>query len=105
MTITEKIKTINNKIRQNKAQYDLDRVTANISALSLGNVSKYGFLTDKGVLPEKDLLQKAATIKIFEYSPLSKELKIETGISKKQYQKLDHTYDLDKITKSIINQI
>ena len=32
MTITVKIKTINNKIEQNKAQYDLDRQTAKISA-------------------------------------------------------------------------
>ena len=39
MTISEKIKTIN-KIEQNKAQYDLDRQTAQISALSSGNVSR-----------------------------------------------------------------
>ena len=34
-----------------------------ISALSSGNVGKYEFLIAKDVLPEKDLLQKAATIK------------------------------------------
>ena len=28
MTITEKVKTIDHKIEQNKAQYDLDRQTA-----------------------------------------------------------------------------
>ena len=32
MTITEKIKRIDNKIEQNKAQYNLDRKTAKISA-------------------------------------------------------------------------
>ena len=53
MTVSEKIKVINNKIEQNKAQYDLDRQTAAISALSPGNVSKYEFLTGKDVLPEK----------------------------------------------------
>ena len=37
---------------QNKTQYDLDRQTAKISALSLGNVSKYELLSDKDVLPE-----------------------------------------------------
>ena len=47
MSISEKIKTINNKIEQNKAQYDLDRQTAMISALSSGNISKYEFLTSK----------------------------------------------------------
>ena len=34
MTVSEKIKTIDNKIKQNKARYDLDRQTAKISALS-----------------------------------------------------------------------
>ena len=32
MTITEKIKTIDNKIEQNKAQYNLDREIVKISA-------------------------------------------------------------------------
>ena len=40
-SITEKIKTINNKIEQNKAQYDLERQTSKICALSSRNVSKY----------------------------------------------------------------
>ena len=43
MIISEKIKPINNKIEQNKAQYDLDRQTAKISdyqEISAGNVSK-----------------------------------------------------------------
>ena len=43
MSIIEKIKAINNKIEQNKAQYDLDRQTAKISALSSGDISKYEF--------------------------------------------------------------
>ena len=33
-TFTEEIKTINNKIEQNKAQYNLDRQAAKISVLS-----------------------------------------------------------------------
>ena len=53
MSISGKIKAINNKIEQNKAQYDLDRQTGKISTLSSGNVSKYEFLTGKDVLPEK----------------------------------------------------
>ena len=61
MSISEKIITINNKIEQNKAQFDLDRQTAKISALSTENVSKYEFLTRKSILPEKDLLERAST--------------------------------------------
>ena len=49
MTVTKKIKTINNKIEQNKAQYDLDRQAAKISVLSSGNVGKYEFLISKNV--------------------------------------------------------
>ena len=86
--MNQKIKTIDNKIKQNKAQYNLNRQTTKISALSSGNVSKYEFLTDKDILPGKDLLEKAATIKKFEYSLLDKELKKETSISEKQYQKI-----------------
>ena len=41
MSSNEKFKTIDNKIEQSKAQYDLDRETAKISALSSGNVGKY----------------------------------------------------------------
>ena len=72
MSISGKIKAINIKIEQNKAQYDLDRQTAKISALSSGNVSKYEFLTGKDVWPENDLLEKAAIMKRFEYFPLGK---------------------------------
>ena len=39
MSINEKIKTINNKIKQNKAQYDVDGQTAKIWALSSGNMN------------------------------------------------------------------
>ena len=41
MTISKKIKTIDNKIKQNKAQYALDRQTAKILTLSSRNVDKY----------------------------------------------------------------
>ena len=34
MTVSEKIKKIDDKIEQNKTQYDLERETAKISALS-----------------------------------------------------------------------
>ena len=65
MSTSEKIKAINNKIEQHKAQYNLERQTPKMSALSSGNVSKHEFMTSKDVLPEKNLLEKAATTKIF----------------------------------------
>ena len=45
----------------------------------------------------KDLLEKAAALKRF--SPLGRELKRQTSVAEKQYQKLDNTYKSDKITK------
>ena len=51
-------------------------------ALSSGNVCEYDFLTSEFVLPEKNLLEKAATIKRFDYSPLGSELKKQTDIVK-----------------------
>ena len=62
MNINEKMKTIDNKIKQNKAQYDLDRQISKISSLLSANVSKYIFLTGKNVLPKKDLLGKDLNI-------------------------------------------
>ena len=76
-------KASDKKIEHNKAQYDLDKQTADILALSSLNVRKYEFLTGKDELPGKDLLKKTATIKGFEYSPLGKELKAQTDIAKK----------------------
>ena len=58
MTITENIKTIDNKIQRNKSQYRLEKQAAKISALPSANISNYDFLTDKVVLPEKYLLGK-----------------------------------------------
>ena len=63
MIVSEKVETIDNKIEQNKGQYNLDRETAKISALSPGNVTKYEILTSKYILPEKDLLEKAGARK------------------------------------------
>ena len=45
------------------------------------------------------MLEKATTMKIFEYSPTGKESKAQNDIVKKQYQKLDNTFEFDKIAK------
>ena len=83
MNVSEKIKAIDNKIEQYKAQYNLYGEAAKIFALSSGTVSKYEFLTGRDVLPEKELLEKAAALKRFEYSPLGKDLKKQTSVTEK----------------------
>ena len=40
MTINEQVKILDDKVRANKVQYDLDRQAAKISALSSGELEK-----------------------------------------------------------------
>ena len=44
MTLNDKFKTLNDKIKANKAQYSLDREAAKRSALSSGKFNKYDYL-------------------------------------------------------------
>ena len=45
MTLTEQVKILDDKIKANKDQYDLDRQAAKISALSYDKLEKYKYLT------------------------------------------------------------
>ena len=66
MTINEQIKILDNKIRSNQSQYDLDRQNAKISALSSGELDKHEYLTCEDLGYKPDVVQKAK----FEYSPM-----------------------------------
>ena len=68
MTLTEQVKIIDDKIKANKTQYDLDREAAKISALSSDSLEKYEYLTGKDLGYKTDVIQKAK----FEYSLLGK---------------------------------
>ena len=68
MTLTDQIKILNSKIKQNKSQYDLDRKAAEVSALSSKNLDKYELLTGKDL----DLKPSTVAQAKFEYSPLGK---------------------------------
>ena len=45
MTLTEELRILDDKIKANKAQYDLDSEAAKISALSSRELKKYEYLT------------------------------------------------------------
>ena len=66
MTVKDQLKIIDNKIRQNQADYDLYRKNARISALSSGKLDKYEYLTGEDLRYIPDPVQKAK----FENSPL-----------------------------------
>ena len=68
MTRKEQIKILDDKIEANNAQYDLDRMNAEISAYSSGDLPKYEYLTKKDLGYKPDAVEKVK----FEYSPIGK---------------------------------
>ena len=62
--------TINGQIRDEKRQYDINRETAKISALSSGKIHKYEYLTGEDILPsnQQQIIEQAR----FTYSDLGK---------------------------------
>ena len=62
--------TINDQIRDEKLQYDINREAAKISALSSNKIGKYEYLTGEEILPsnQKQIIEQAK----FTYSPLGK---------------------------------
>ena len=68
MTHKEQNKILDDKIKANNAQYDLDRKNAEISAYSSGDLDKYEFLTKQDLKYKPDALEQVK----FTYSPLGK---------------------------------
>ena len=62
--------TINDQIKDEKLQDDINREAAQISALPSGTVHKYGYLTGGDILPpdQKQIIEQAKLA----YSPLGK---------------------------------
>ena len=68
MTRKDQIKILDDKIKVNNMQYDLDRMNAEISAYSSGDLPKYEYLTKKDLGYKPDAVEKVK----FEYSPIGK---------------------------------
>ena len=68
MTRKDQIKILDDKIKANNMQYDLDRMNAEISAYSSGDLPKYEYLTKNNLGYKPDAFEQAK----FEYSPLGK---------------------------------
>ena len=65
MTRKEQIKILEDKIKTNKRQYGLDRINAEISTYSSGDLPKYEYLTKKDLGYKPDAFEQAK----LEYSP------------------------------------
>ena len=59
MTVTRQIKVLDKKIKQNEAQYDLDRKTFEISALSSKNLNKYEYLNGEDLNYKPNTVEQA----------------------------------------------
>ena len=68
MTVTDQLKIIDNKSKANQAQYDLDRLAANISALLSGELKKYEYLAGEDLGYKPSVIEQAK----FDYSLLGK---------------------------------
>ena len=76
MTCKEQNKILNDKIESSINQYKVDRLNAEISAFSSGDLHEYEFLTRKDLKHKPNALDKAR----FEFSPLGKTF--STGLDK-----------------------
>ena len=77
--------TINDQIRDEKLQYDINREAAKISALSSSKIHKYEYLTGEDILPssQQQIIEQAR----FTYSPSAKAFEKETKIIEEKGQK------------------
>ena len=78
--IDNKIIKIDDQIKEEKLQYDINREAAKISAFSSGKINKYEYLSDEKKLPsnQKQIIEQVK----FNYSPLWKTNKKNGGLRK-----------------------
>ena len=100
LTYIIKIMTINDQIRDEKLQYDINREAAKISALSSGKIHKYEYLTGEDILPsnQQQIIEQAR----FTYSPLGKafekQIKTIQDQGKKQVEALNTLKSNNQLT-------
>ena len=77
--------TIEDQIRDEKLQYDINREAAKISALSSGKLDKYEYLTGEEILSsnQQQIIEQAK----FTYSPLGKAFEKQTKTTEDQGEK------------------
>ena len=77
--------TIDDQIKDEKVQYNINRETAKISALSSGKLHKYEHLTVEDILPSSNqqIIEQAR----FTYSPLGKAFNKQIKTIEKQGKK------------------
>ena len=93
---------INDQIRDEKLQYDINREAAKISALSSGKIHKYEYLTGEDILPSNQ--QQVIEQTKFTYSPLGKTFEKEVKtIEDKGQKQIDALENLKVQNKQLVN--
>ena len=82
MTRKEQNKILNDKIESNINQYKVDRLNAEMSAFSSGDLNKYEFLTRKDLKYKPNVLDKAR----FQFFPLGQTFSIGLDKTAQGYQ-------------------
>ena len=68
MKVADQLKIIDNKIKANQVQYDLERLTAKISAQPSNDLRKYEYLTGENLGYKPSVVEQAK----FDCSPFDK---------------------------------
>ena len=92
--------TIEDQVKDEKLQYDINREAAKISVLSSDKIDKYEYLTDEEILPsnQQQIIQQAK----FAYSPLGKALEKQIKTIEDQGKKQVKAIQDNKQLKMII---
>ena len=80
--------TINDQIRDEKLQYDINREAAKISALSSNKIGKYEYLTGEEILPsiQKQIIEQAyINLLIFRLPSKQKSFRLHSKQKQKSY--------------------
>ena len=59
MAVNDQLKIIDNKIKANQTQYDLDRLAAKISGYSSGDLKKHEYLTGEDLGYKPSVVEQA----------------------------------------------
>ena len=73
MALTDELKILDDKIKANQGQYELNREATKVSALSSKELDKYEYLTGEDLGYKPGVVEQAK----FEYSPLDEASKIK----------------------------
>ena len=100
MTVTDQLKIIDNKIKANQAQYDIDRLVAKISAYSSSDdLRNYEYLTGENLGYRPNVLEKTK----IDYSPLDKVF--SKGLTENQQKEglLKRMKNIEDKNKGLLN--